>query len=39
MKKHCFIRDTSLSDVEDEYELDTGSILTEKKNLVLAGPP
>lgn len=38
VKTYRFIRDTWFDDFEDEYELKTGSILTEKVNLILAGP-
>lgn len=37
-KKHRFIRNTSFNDIEDEYDLGTGSVLTEKLYLVLADP-
>lgn len=30
MKKHCFIRDTSFNDVDDENELETSSDLKKK---------
>lgn len=39
MKKCCFTRDTSFNDLENEYELGSGSVLTEKVNPVLADPP
>lgn len=37
--KFCFMRDISFSDLEDEYEPETGSAVTEKPKLDLAGPP
>lgn len=39
MKNNCFIRDTLLNDLKDEYELDSGSVFIEKVVLVLANPP
>lgn len=36
MKKHCFIRENSFNDLEDEYVLETGSVLAGKGNRVLA---
>lgn len=30
MKKYCFIRDASFNDLEEDYELEIGSVLTEK---------
>lgn len=39
MMKYFFIRDTSFSDDEDEYELDTGSNPTENVDLALADLP
>lgn len=39
MKKYSFIQDTSLSDLEDEHDFETGFILTENVDLVLAEPP
>lgn len=36
MNKYCFVGRTSFSDLEDEYDLKTGSVLTNKINLVLA---
>lgn len=38
MEKYCFVRDTLFNDLEDKYELDTRSVLTEEANLVLAHP-
>lgn len=38
MKMYCFIRDTSFSELEDEYELVTGSSRAEKVTLVRADP-
>lgn len=38
-KKYCFIRDTSFNDLRDKYELEAGSVLTEKTGIILAGPP
>lgn len=38
MIKYCFISDTSLSHFQDEYELESGSVLTEKVILGLAYP-
>lgn len=29
-KKYCFIRNTSLNDLKDQYELKTGSVFTEQ---------
>lgn len=39
MMKYCFFRDASFHDHEDEYEPETGSVRTEKMNLVLASSP
>lgn len=39
VKKHCFIRDTFFSDLENEYEFEPGFVLKEKLNLDLASPP
>lgn len=38
-KKYCFTRNTSCNDLDEEYELKTGSILTERVNLVFTDPP
>lgn len=38
MKKYCLIRDISFNNLEDEYELETVSVLTKNVNLVLANP-
>lgn len=38
MNKHFFIRDTPFSNLEDEYALRLGSVLTGKVSNVLAGP-
>lgn len=37
MKNYCFIRETLLDDFKDEYELQSGAVLTEKANLGLNG--
>lgn len=39
MRNFCFIQDSSFNHFEDEIELETGCVLTEKVNLVLANPP
>lgn len=39
MKKYCFVRTSSLSDLEGEYELEITSVLTEQVSSVLAGAP
>lgn len=39
MKKHCFIWDTLVSDLEDQYDLETCSVLSAKLSLDLASPP
>lgn len=38
-KIYCFIGNTSISVLKDEYELDIGSVLVEKINLVWADLP
>lgn len=39
IKKYYLIRDTSFNDLGEEYELEPGSVLTEKVDLVLTDPP
>lgn len=39
MNRHYFVQDTSFNNLEDEYELETGSVLTEKANRVPPDPP
>lgn len=39
MKKNCFVLHTSVTDLEDESEFETGSVLTAKVSLVLTDPP
>lgn len=38
MKKYCLVREDSLKNLEDEYELETSSVLTENVNLLLTDP-
>lgn len=38
-KKHCFVRDTSFNNLEDEYGLQTNSVFTGKATVFLADPP
>lgn len=39
MKIYCSIRHTSCNDLGDEYKIETGSVLAEKVNPVLADRP
>lgn len=39
MNKDRFFQDISFSDLKDEYKLKTGSVFSEKVNLLLANPP
>lgn len=39
IRKYCLIRDSSFNDLKDDCILQTGSVLTENVNLVLASPP
>lgn len=38
MSRYCFIQNTSFDGLEKEYELEFGSVLTEKVSLVPADP-
>lgn len=39
MKKCCFIWSTSSENLDDERELETGSVPTKKVNVIFADPP
>lgn len=38
VNKLCVIRNTSVSDLKDEYELDAGSVISENVHPVIADP-